>query len=90
MAEEPADRRHVWQTSLDSALTTARTRKEKRSVREELESDDEDYQSYLFRRKTDEPTTPAWLKMALLQKATHQKDKCKENNCGENEEKTRL
>ena len=64
MAEEPADRRQVWQTSLDSALTTARIRKEKRSVREELESDDEDYQSHFFRRKPDESTSPAcrsWL-----------------------------
>ena len=59
MAEEPADQRQVWHTSLDSALTTARTRKEKRYVREELESDDEDYQSHFFPRKPERPNSPA-------------------------------
>ena len=64
MAEEPADRRQVWQTCLDSALTTSRTRKEKRTVREELEGEAEEYQSSFFRRKPDERTNPAqrrWL-----------------------------
>ena len=64
MAEETADRRHVWQTCLDSALTTARIRKEKRTVREELEGDIEEYQSYHFRRQPNVGNTTAprrWL-----------------------------
>ena len=65
MAEEPADRWHVWQTCLDSALATANNQREKRSIRDELEDDIEDYQSYFFRHQPENcgniPANQRWL-----------------------------